>query len=121
MLVLSWSIEHASKPIDIVFDNTVATMFARSVAASGSSKKLQAVVAVLWQILSMDRDVNWWHTYSHAGETWNEIVDDIVLKVMYKCGFALRELGTTIEMGSERFCFCDCLGVRGLGNSARGT
>ena len=50
-----------------------------------------------------------------------EIVDDIVLKVIYKCGFALRELGTTIEMGSERFCFCDCLGVRGLGNSARGT
>ena len=35
------------------------------------------------QSLTMGREISWWHTYSHAGEVWNEIVDDIVAFVSF--------------------------------------
>lgn len=70
-------------PLRVVYDNETAAKFAQSVATAQTNVLLQTVSATVWQITSMRRQVGWSHTYSHKGDPYNNLVDEIVASASY--------------------------------------
>ena len=70
--------EKDARPIDVIFDNKTASRAARAHGMAKRHPLLSATAASLWQILSMRREVRWYHAFSHCGEVLNELVDDLV-------------------------------------------
>ena len=68
----------AAVTVTVIYDNETAAKLARAVARSGKNVLLAAVLASVWQIATMQRGVEWVHTYSHMGEPLNELADSLV-------------------------------------------
>ena len=93
-ILLTFPGNMGSLPVDMIFDNKVAADFARSVARSKHHEKLLAVLSVTWQMMAMHASVAWRHTYSHAGEILNELVDNIATHAAHHPEF--REPADTV-------------------------
>ena len=68
----------ADIPVEVVYDNSKASEFARSVSVCGQLTRLCACLASLWQIVSQRRLVSWRHAFSQCGHPLNEPADSLV-------------------------------------------